>query len=222
MRAVLLLCVLASLAGNAAAAETKPAPTTPRIAVLRLDEAIRNSKLYSTRLEALRKEKTDAESQLKQMDEQLQQLDNGLQGLNPTNDRYAKMSEDFEVLKLKRKMVADRARGDLDRRHAQLLKQTYDSLRGQLKDYARDNGIGLVELVPNAELQAASSTDVQLQLGLQSVLYYDPALDITEAFIGYANGRFAAEAVSGPLLPPLADPKAAPQPAGTPGQPAGK
>lgn len=218
MRAAFLLCVLACLAASAAqGAETKPAPT--RIAVLHLEDAISKSQFYMTRIEALKKERADAQAQLKSMEEQLQLLDNGLQGLSPNNERYAKMNEDFQVLKLKFKITGERAKSEIDRHHTTLLKQTVDALRPLFKDYCQDNGIVFMALAPNTELVTGSIQDLQLQLGLQSALYFDPSLDVTESFIAFANRRFAAEVPAGPVAPPVPAATPATAPAG---QPAGK
>ena len=35
-----------------------------------------------------------------------------------------------------------------------------------------------------------------MQLGQQGVLYTDPSLDITEAFLAFVNARFAADAAA--------------------------
>lgn len=187
----LALCVLAGLAsGTATAGDTKP--LNGAVAVLRLDEAIRNSKVYTGRLEALKKDKAEAEGALKQMEEKLQQLSGQLEVLSPNSDKYAQAQEEIEVIKTKREFLAKRVRGTLDRRHGAALKEAYDSLRSQLKDFCKEKGIALVTLAPNPEIAAASSSDVQMQLGFQTSLYYDPALDITEAFIAFANAKLAA------------------------------
>ena len=40
-----------------------------------------------------------------------------------------------------------------------------------------------------------------MQLGMQTALYYDKSIDITEAFIAFANGRYAAETPTVPAGP---------------------
>ena len=217
MRVALLLLSTALLAGlatsRAAADEAKPAPQAPKIAVVHLDDVIRTARIYTTRIEALKKEKNDAESQLKQMDEQMQQLENSLQALSQNNERFPKLSEDYETLKVRRKMTADRVRADLDRRHAALLKSCFEILHDLLEKYSKENGILLVHLVPNSELQTSNTSEIQLQMGLQSLLYYDPALDITKAFEAYVDSHYS---------PPADVPAVSPESAPTPGPATGK
>lgn len=187
MRLLLVLLLAASF--NFGSAEDIKAG--PKIAVLRLEEVIRSCKQYSSRIDSLSQEQTDAKKTLKDMDDQLQQLGNQLQVLAKTNDRYAKVQEDFEVLKLKQKLFAERMQNSIERRHVAIIKETYAVLRQLLKEYSKEHGLQLVHLAPNSELKAPSMMEVQLELGLQSVLFVDDSLDITNDFISFANARFA-------------------------------
>jgi Skp family chaperone for outer membrane proteins len=200
MRLFLLLVLCACTTGTFAGDAGAPSTITSDYAVLRLDEALRGSKLYLNRIEQIKKDKAEAEAQLKQMDEQLQNLSGKLEVLSPASDKFAQAQEEREVLKTKSELLAKRTRALLDRKHGALLKETYEVLRGHLAAFAKEKKIKLVVLAPNPEIPNGGSNDILMQLGMQTALYYDPALDITEAFIAYANGRYAAEtpAAAGP------------------------
>lgn len=212
MRAWLQLLALVGLAlGLPPAHADEAKPQGPKIAVVHLDEVIRGSKLYITRIEALKKEKGDYEAQVKLMDEQLQQLDNSLTGLSQGNERFAKISEEFEMLKVKRKMTMERLRSDIDHRNAALIKSCFETIHDLLAKYSKENGILLVHLVPNAEIQTSNTAEIQLQLGMESLLYADPALDITKPLLEYVNSRYTAEApASGTPVAPFPAPAAGP------------
>src|SRR5579862_8039952 len=167
MRVALLLLALAGLALPPVHAD-EAKPQGPKIAVVHLDEVSRGSKLYITRIETLKKEKGDYEAQVKLMDEQLQQLDNSLTGLSQGNERFAKISEEFEMLKVKRKMTMERLRSDIDHRNAALIKSCFETIHDLLAKYSKENGILLVHLVPNAEIQTSNTAEIQLQLGMES------------------------------------------------------
>ena len=92
----------------------------------------------------------------------------------------------------------------LDRSHGALLKECYAVLRGHLAAFAKERHIKLVVMAPNPDLPNGSSNELLMQLGMQSALYYDAALDITEPFIAFANGRFAATAPAAPVAPATA------------------
>jgi TolA-binding protein len=201
MRLLLLLllcaCTASTFAGDAGASPT----SGPDQAVLRLDEAIRNSKLYLARIDQLKKDQAEAEAQLKQMGEQLQNLNGKLEVLSPTSDKFAQAQEDREILKTKSELLAKRTRALLDRKHGALIKETYEVLRGHLSAFAKEHHLKLVVLAPNPDLPNGGANDILMQLGMQTALYYDASLDITEAFIAYANGRLAAEAPAVPARP---------------------
>ncbi|MBA3699101.1 MAG: OmpH family outer membrane protein [Planctomycetes bacterium] len=201
MRLLLLLvlcaCTVSTFAGDAGA----PSTSGPDYAVLRLDEALRTSKVYLARIDQLKNDKSEVDDHLKQMDMRLQEVNRSLEVLSPTSDKFAQAQEEREVLKVKSELLAKRSRAILDRRHGALLKETYDVLRAQLADFAKERRIRLITLAPNPEIPNGGSNEMLMQLGMQTALYYDPALDITDAFIAFANGRYAAQATPGPVPP---------------------
>jgi Skp family chaperone for outer membrane proteins len=218
--ALSLLCLLA-LAVTSHAAETITG-VGPKVAVLRLEEVIRNCRYYTARVDVLAQEQNEAKATLKGMEEQMQQLQNTLSAIPKTNERFAKAQEDAEVLKVKMKMFTDRASGNIERRHVAIIREAYATIRSLLKTYSKEHGIQLVQLAPSPELKAPSLSEVQLELGLQSVLYFDDSLDITGDFIQFANAKYAAEVpVDATNGAPLA-PKAAPATNGAPLAPQGK
>lgn len=208
MRLLLIMLFACCTAGIAA----ENVAAGPTIACLRLEEVIRTCKQYASRTETLSQEQGEAKKALKEMDEQLQQLDNQLKVLSRTNERFPKVQEDFEVLKLRQKLYAERAQTGIERRHVAIIKETYAALRQLLKEFCKERGIKLVHLAPNPDLKAPSMMEVQLELGLQSVLFADENLDITVDFIAFVNGKFAAG------RPADAPPAAGAQPAAGPGK----
>ncbi len=201
MRLFLLLVLCACTTGSFAGEAGVPATSAPDHVVLRLDEAIRNSKQYLARLEQLKKDKADAEAHLKQLEEQGQVLNGKLEVLSPASDKFAQAQEEREIIKVKTELLAKRTRALLDRRHGALLKESYDILRGHLATFAKERRIKLVTLAPNPDMPNGGSNEILMQLGMQTALYYDASLDITEAFVAYVNGRFAAEAPAVPAGP---------------------
>lgn len=201
MRLLLLLVLCACTVGTFAGDAGAPATSGTDYAVLRLDEALRTSKVYLARIDQIKKDKGEVDAALKQMDEQIQKLTTNLEVLSPLSDKFAQAQEEREMFKVKSELLSKRSRALLERRHGALLKETYEVLRGHLAAFAKERRIRLVVLAPNPELPNGGSNEILMQLGMQTALYYDPALDITEAFIAFANGRYAAEAPTAPAGP---------------------
>lgn len=194
---LVLLAVLALAPAAASAAEVAKA-TAPKIAVLRLEEVLRQSKTYVAGMEVWKKQQAEAQATLGAIDEQLKRLDGQIQVVNKESDNYAKFQEEFETLKLRKKISYEQAKVALEKRQVALVKDAYKQLRGSLAAFAQERGIMLVHLAPDPTLGAPTFNEIQLELGLKTVLYYDPSLDITDSFVQYLN---AADAAAGPDKP---------------------
>ncbi len=202
----LLIAAIALLAGPLAhAADAKAA--APKIAVVRLEDVLRQSKVYLAGMEGWKKQQAEAQATITAIDEQLKRLDGQLQVVNKDSDNFAKFSEELEILKLKKKVSYDRARVELEKRQVALVKESYKQLRTALAAFCQERGIMLVHLAPDPDLGAPTFNEVQLELGLKSVLYFDPSLDVTDSFIQYLN------AADKPADKPADAPADAPKPA---------
>ena len=202
----LLIAAIALFAGSSAqAADAKAA--APKIAVVRLEDVLRQSKVYLAGMEGWKKQQAEAQATISAIDEQLKRLDGQLQVVNKDSDNFAKFSEELEILKLKKKVSYDRARVELEKRQVALVKESYKQLRTALAAFCQERGIMLVHLAPDPDLGAPTFNEVQLELGLKSVLYFDPSLDVTDSFIQYLN------AADKPADKPADAPADAPKPA---------
>ena len=79
------------------------------------------------------------------------------------------------------------------RAQAEAVVSSYEEIHAQLKRFAGEKGLKLVFQLPPGKLQTSSMQELLMQLGQQGVLYAEPALDITEAFLAYLNAQVAAE-----------------------------
>ena len=202
-----LIAAIALVASPLAqAADAKAA--APKIAVVRLEDVLRQSKLYLGGMEGWKKQQAEAQAAIGAIDEQLKRLDGQLQVIKPDNENFAKLSEELEILKLKKKVGYERARAELERRQVALVKESYKQLRAALAAFCQERGIMLVHLAPDPELGAPTFNEVQLELGLKSVLYFDTSLDVTDSFIQYLNA--ADKPADKPAETPAEAPKTAP------------
>jgi Skp family chaperone for outer membrane proteins len=212
MRVFVLSMILTMGAAFAAGAEAKP--EAPRIAVLRLEDTLTAFKQYTTGMEKLKKEVAEGQAQIKALEDRLQELDSRIQVIKPENPEFAKLTEEFEVTKLKEQIMVKRGNEDIDKRRAGLVKDSYASLRANLTTFCQEKGIKLVHLAPNPDLQAPTNKELNQQLFAQSVLYFDATLDITDAFIPYLNEHWNPDAKSTPAPAPGPTPAATPAPPG--------
>ena len=185
-----LLFVSGAAVSLTAAEVAKPA--APKIGVLRLEEVLRQSKTYLSGMDGWKKAQAEAQANITAIDEQIKRLEGQLQVINQQSENFAKFQEELEILKLKKKIGFERARAELEKRQVALVKDAYRQMHTALGSYCQERGIMLVHLAPDPELGAPSFNEVQLELGLKSVLYFDPSLDITESFVQFLNSDRAA------------------------------
>lgn len=185
--------MLLGLCCAAGAQGVEAKPEAPRIAVLRLEDTLMAFKLYTGGMDKLKQDVAEGQKDIKKMEEHLQELESRLQVMNEGNKAFADLKMDFELTRQREKMVVERGNMDLARQRAALVKEAYSTLRGNLQVFCQERGIKLVHLAPNPEINANSNLDINQQLFAQSVLYFDPTLDITDAFIQYLNERWLAE-----------------------------
>ncbi len=204
--AVLFVCA------SSIAAEAK-APTGPvgPIAVVNLEAVINNAKLWTSRMEKIKKDGAEAEARLDELEKQEKDLKGRLDLMPKTNSDYRKVQEDLEVLRTRRKLFLENTRAGIERQQGQLLADCYEQVRAHLKIFCAERGFKLVHLAPQARLHQAPVQEMLNQLGQQALLYYDDSLDITEPFLAYLNARFAADGAEAKL--PEADAALAPAPA---------
>jgi Skp family chaperone for outer membrane proteins len=203
MRAFLpLLLVFSALLTPALVAAEAAKPAAPKICVLRLEDVLKANKEYLDGMASWKKDQETIGATLKAIDEKLQDLDGKLQVLKSDHPSFASFQEELESLKLKKKLTIDRARNDLEKRQVTLVKKVFAQVRTQLGTFCQERGIMLVHLAPDGELNSNGFSDLQLELGIKSVLWYDASMDITEAFIPFMNGAPGAVAPAAPVDAP--------------------
>ncbi len=187
----------------------------PRVAVLRLTDVLLGFKMYADGIAGLKKERDEGQTQIDALQKRMQELDSKQQVLNRDSDLFASYQLEFEQLKVKVKMIAEHGTQALAGKRASLVKGCYAAIRSSLQAYCPANGIKLVHLAPNPDLEGADNQELNQALMMQSVLYFDPALDITDAFVPFLNEHWAAEMAkarpSAPATPPAATPDPPPQ-----------
>ena len=209
MRYAVIVLVL-SLCALVGAEPALPAGPMGPIAVLNLEVVLNNAKLFTARMEAVKKDGAEAEQQLKRFDVDEKKLKGQFDVLRENSPERAQIEDQLDLLRMQRKKFYERTRQGLEKQQADALAKSYDEVRGILKAFADERGLKLVLLAPSSRIAANSVQEVLLQLGQQSVLHHDATLDITEAFLAYLNGRFAAQAAPAPVDP--AKPEGAGQP----------
>jgi Skp family chaperone for outer membrane proteins len=209
MRHLVVLACLLFFAVATGAETALPAGPTGAIAVLNLEVVLNNAKLFTSRMEAVKRDGAEAELQLKKYDKDEKELKSRFSLLAEDKPERAQLEDQLDLLRMQRKKYYERTRAVLEKQQAEVLAKSYEEVRGHLTAFAEEHGLKLVLLAPSARISTNSVQEVLLQLGQQSVLHHDASLDVTESFVAYLNGRFAATGgTAAPAAPavPAAEP----------------
>jgi len=189
-----LLLLIAPLAAAADAAAAKAFP----VAVLDLEEVFNTAKVFVARKDVIQKQGLDAQAELKKIEAQEKELRGKLNLLTPANPEHGATIEALEILKVRQKIYLDRTRAMLERAQVDLLASATAEVRAALRRYSEENGWKIVLLANSQEVGRGNLQETQLQLGMQGLLYADPAHDITASFIAWLNAREAAAGTPAP------------------------
>ncbi|MCS6969805.1 MAG: OmpH family outer membrane protein [Planctomycetota bacterium] len=188
MRRVLLIALVVS------ALSAGDSGDAPRYAVIRLIDAINASRSYQERIERFRQEEAQIKARLKEFEDQIQRLSTSLEALPAGSERFLQIQEELEATKARREAYARRVTADFERRQIAIIREQYQLALDRLAEFCRQRGIRLVLQAAERDLAARDLMLMNLRVEMQTALFYDPALDITDAFVGYANQRYADEA----------------------------
>jgi Skp family chaperone for outer membrane proteins len=199
MRLLLPVILLAALVMAPFAAAADDQGDAPRIAVLRLNDAMVGFKFYVAGMQKIKVEVAAGEGKLHAMEQRIDQLQTMMQSLNPENEAYAKSELECEQTKAAFKVLLNRGQAEINAKHMAVIKDSFTRLHAVLADYCKEKGIKLVHLAPNPDLDGQNGTDQNLaevtnELFMQDVLYFDPSYDITNSFVAYLNAHVPADA----------------------------
>lgn len=187
LRHATLLAVL--LIGGLSAATSAENPGQG-IAVLNLEKVFEESALVAHRSNQLRALGQEVQTRMEALSEEVRNLETELQIRPATHPRHGEFREQFEVAKLRQELYRDRQRSRLQNQEMELLRQSYDDIHQLITEFGREQGFAMIMLLTEGPIEAPNVQTLRIQMGQRTVLYHNPSLDVTEAFITFANSRF--------------------------------
>jgi Skp family chaperone for outer membrane proteins len=181
LRGVFVFVLALGLLTPTVQAADEPQPASPPghlVAVLDYDAALQNSRRYKQELEKLKASTAAAENELKRMHEQVNKLEQVLKTLPPSSPDYRKREEEvtFKQHELQARIKIERKKFEEER--VQVEASILKDIDAITKQVAVANKIALVLNVSTRKLPLNSQEEVQ-RLRQQSIVYYNPSLDLT-------------------------------------------
>ncbi|MEK7411818.1 MAG: hypothetical protein AAB263_00705 [Planctomycetota bacterium] len=183
----------------------------PKVAVLRLTDALNSSKSFLTRSEVHRQDRTNFQAKMKEFADTIQKLQNSIEALPRGSERSAQAQLELEATKANREAFAGWWEKELERRYMVLVQDEYLLMRETLAAFCKQRSIKIVVQSAAKEMGAPNSFALNLRLDGQTALYWDADQDITDAYVGFANQRWT-ERVDKDKAVPTTTPAPAPQP----------
>jgi len=163
----------------------------PKVAVIRLVDAINASKSYQGRIEVFKQEKAGIDAKVKEFDEQIQKLNTSLEALPAGNEKLGQIQEEQEATKARREAFVRRVTADFERRQITIIREQYQVARVLLAEFCKARGIKIVVHAASDDVGARDIMLMNLRVEMQTALYWDADQDITDAYVGFANQKFA-------------------------------
>ena len=171
------ILALSACLAVATAAESK-------IGVLYIERTFEGSAMVQQVQQGLKAKADQVGAQIEEINGKLE-----MESTPESSPAHLQANEQFEVLRLRRKLFLERSQKALLGLEVQQLKKCYLKIREVLQDFARDEGYSLVLMAPLPEVSAQRVQDLNLELATHSVLFHQDSMDITEAFTAYLNER---------------------------------
>lgn len=187
----ILLALILILASNLSAGDSGDAP---KFAVLRLVDAINASRSYQARIEGFKAEKAKIDAQVKAFEESIQKLTTAIEAIPAGNEKLAQIQEELEATKARREAFVRRVTQQFERDQIAIIREQYQLARGLLADFCRQRGIKIVVQAAENEIGARDIMLMNLRVEMQTALFWDADQDITDAFVGFANQKYAEKA----------------------------
>jgi hypothetical protein len=163
----------------------------PKVAVIRLFDAINASKSYQGRMGVFEQEKSGVDAKVKELDEQIQKFNTSLEALPAGNEKRGQILEELEATKARREAFVRRVIADLEGRQITIIREQYQVARALLAEFCKARGIKIVVQAASDDIGLPNIKLLNLRVEMQTALYWDADQDITDAYVGFANQKFA-------------------------------
>jgi hypothetical protein len=170
----------------------------PKVAVLRLVDAINATKSYQARIETFKQEKAQIDAKVKEFEETVQKLTTSIEAIPAGNEKLGQLQEELEATKARREAFVRRITGEFERRQIAIIREQYQTARALLGEFCKQRGIKLVVQAAEDDIGARDLMLMNLRVEMQTALYFDADQDITDAFVGFANQKYAEKAGAKP------------------------
>jgi Skp family chaperone for outer membrane proteins len=168
-------------------------PSTPVIATIDLEEALKQLKEKTDKEATLKANLEDAQGRLNRLTQELKDEEEKVKTLSSGADRD-KALKNFREKAIRAEFERQYQQRLLSELQAEMLRDLYNKISDASTRLARQNGYSLV-LASDEKIQIPASSDpadVSRAISLRRMIYADGALDVTKDLVTLMNNEYAA------------------------------
>lgn len=163
------------------------------IAIVRLEAVYSKANFLNVATARLQEQANTVNDQMDDIRAQIENQQKIAKVAKKGSPEHFQATEKLEVLKLRQKMFFEHQKRRLDAAEIAMLKRGYTKISEELKVYAKDKGIKMVQQASPTTMASRNIAEFRVELATLTVLAYDDSLDITDDFIVFLNQRVAKD-----------------------------
>jgi outer membrane protein len=199
--------------GQQAAAPAAPAVTPATIGTIDLDKVFREYDKVKVSSDRFKQEALKKQGELGQIASEAKTAADKMAQMKPGTPDYQQWNKKVTELKATIEATREQVQQDLTFRESEALAEIYKDIRLMTAAVARKRGMTYVVKISNEPVSGSDPNSVMSAMA-RTIVYSDPAADITKEVVTYLNYNYQK---ANNVAPPAATPKAAapiPSPAG--------
>jgi Skp family chaperone for outer membrane proteins len=197
-RTVRLACAIVLFALAAAPLAAGDSGDAPKVAVLRLIDAIRGSTTYQARIETAKQEQAAIDAEVKKYDDEAQQLATSIEALPAGSEKLAALQVRLASTKAGRDAFVRNVTQRFESAQIGIIRDQYVLARKLLAEFCTQRGIKIVVQAAQDDIGARDFMLMNLRVEMQTALFWDADQDITDAFIAFMNAKATSAAPTAP------------------------
>jgi Skp family chaperone for outer membrane proteins len=168
-------------------------PVAFRHGVLNLDEVFQTSNLVQDRQKQLKSKFDEVQAASEKEMKVVKDLKVEMEITPKNSPKYRSFEESVKIAEMKTRFTEERMWAEYKTLQSGLLLQSYEDIKRALQDYAQQEKLAMVFMLPNIVASKDRLPDpgqLQQMFSTGTVLYSDPSLNITKGFVAFLNARF--------------------------------
>jgi Skp family chaperone for outer membrane proteins len=164
-------------------------PVAAVIGTIDMDSVLKTYEKYKSQMEAMKVDMLARQKDLMKIQEEGKQLGEMMGKFQPSSPDYKRLEKQFAQLKAQFQVANEQASSEFAQREADMLAGIYNEVQVMTGAVAKRHGMSFVVRVSREPVNGSEPNSVMSALA-RSVVFSDPATDVTNEVVSYLNMRY--------------------------------